>query len=65
MVMPINRAWLRVTITEISSGIAGVCWHKNDLFEPKAVQQWIGDYKAILAKAAAKPNDLLGRLADR
>jgi NRPS condensation-like uncharacterized protein len=65
MVMPITRAWLRMTIKETSSGIAGACWRKNDLFEQNAVQRWIGDYKAILAKAAAKPNDSLGRLADR
>jgi acyl carrier protein/NRPS condensation-like uncharacterized protein len=64
MAMPITRAWLRMAIKERSSGIAGACWHKNDLFEPKAVQRWIGNYKAILAKVAAKPNDSLGRLAD-
>jgi hypothetical protein len=65
MVMPITRAWLRMTIKERSSGITGTCWHKNDLFEPKAVQQWIEHYKAILVKAAAKPSDSLRRLADR
>jgi aryl carrier-like protein len=64
MVMPITRAWLRMTIKETSSGITGTCWHKDDLFEPKAVQRWIEDYKAILVKAAAKPNDSLCRLAD-
>jgi len=65
MVMPITRAWLRMTIKERSSGITGTCWHKNDLFEPKAVQQWIEHYKAILVKAAAKPGNSLRRLADR
>jgi len=63
-VMPIDRAWLSITLKETSSGITGVCGHKNDLFEPNTVQDWIADYTAILAKAAANPNKPLGRLAD-
>jgi len=62
--MPIDRTWLRMTLKETSSGIAGTCRYKNDLFEPNAVRRWIGDYKAILAKAAAKPKESLGRLVD-
>ena len=65
MIMPISRAWLRMTVKERPSGITGACWYKDDLFEPKALHQWMGDYKAILAKAAAKPSVSLGRLADR
>ena len=63
-VMPIDRAWLSVTLNETPSGITGVCGHKSDLFEPKTVQDWIADYTAILAKAAANPDRQLGRLAD-
>lgn len=63
-VMPIDRAWLSITLKETPSGITGVCGHKNDLFEPNTVQDWIADYTAILAKAAANPNKQLGRLAD-
>jgi acyl-CoA synthetase (AMP-forming)/AMP-acid ligase II/acyl carrier protein len=63
-VMPIDRAWLSMTLNETSSGITGICGHKNDLFEPNTVQQWIADYSAILAKAVANPNKELGRLAD-
>lgn len=63
-VLPIDRAWLSITLKETSSGITGVCGHKNDLFEPNTVQDWIADYTAILAKAAANPNKELGRLAD-
>jgi acyl-CoA synthetase (AMP-forming)/AMP-acid ligase II/acyl carrier protein len=64
MVMPITRAWLRMTIKKGSSGITGTCWHKNDLFEPDAVQQWIEHYKAILVKAASNPTNSLHRVAD-
>jgi acyl-CoA synthetase (AMP-forming)/AMP-acid ligase II/acyl carrier protein len=62
--MPIDRAWLSIALKESSSGITGVCGHKNDLFKPNTVQDWIADYTAILAKAAANPNKELGRLAD-
>jgi acyl-CoA synthetase (AMP-forming)/AMP-acid ligase II/acyl carrier protein len=64
MAMPITRTWLGMTLKERPSGITGACAHNNDLFEPKTVQHWIGDYKAILAKAAVNPNESLGRLAD-
>jgi acyl-CoA synthetase (AMP-forming)/AMP-acid ligase II/acyl carrier protein/NRPS condensation-like uncharacterized protein len=63
-VMPIDRAWLSITLKETPSGITGICGHKNDLFEPNPVRDWIADYTAILAKAAANPNTQLGRLAD-
>jgi hypothetical protein len=51
-------------LEETPSGITGSCTYKNDLFEPNALQHWIADYKRILAKAAAKPEASLGRLAD-
>jgi hypothetical protein len=35
------------------------------LFEPNLRQHWIVDYKAILAKAVAKPKTLLGCLVER
>ena len=62
-VMPIDRAWVSITLKETSSGITGVFGHKNDLFE-NTVQDWIADYAAILARAAANPNRQLGRLVD-
>jgi hypothetical protein len=62
--MPIDRVWLSITLKEASSGITGVCRHKNDLFGPNPVQDWIADYTTILAEAAANPNKQLGRLAD-
>jgi hypothetical protein len=65
VVMPIDRTWLRMTVRETTSGIAGACRYKSDLFEPNAVQHWIGDYKTILAKAAVNPKKSLGRLAGR
>jgi non-ribosomal peptide synthetase component F len=51
-VMPIDRAWVSITLKETSSGITGVFGHKNDLFE-NTVQDWIADYAAIFARAAA------------
>jgi hypothetical protein len=63
-VLPIDRAWLSMTLREAPSGISGICGHKNDLFESNTVQDWITDYTAILAKAAANPDKQLGRLAD-
>jgi hypothetical protein len=62
--MPIDRGWLSLTRSENSSGITGICGHKNDLFEPKTAQNWIADYTAVLAKAVANPNKELGRLVD-
>jgi acyl carrier protein/NRPS condensation-like uncharacterized protein len=63
-VMPIDRGWLSLTLSETSSGITGICGHKSDLFEQRAAQNWIADYMAILTKAAANPNKELGRLVD-
>jgi acyl-CoA synthetase (AMP-forming)/AMP-acid ligase II/acyl carrier protein len=62
--MPIDRAWLSIALKESSSGITGICGHKNDLLGPNTDQDWIADYMAILTKAAANPDKELGRLAD-
>jgi acyl-CoA synthetase (AMP-forming)/AMP-acid ligase II/acyl carrier protein len=63
-VMPIDRAWLSITLKENPSGIAGVCGQKNEVFAPNPVQDWIADYTAILTEAAANPNKQLGRLIE-
>jgi amino acid adenylation domain-containing protein len=63
-VLPIDRTWLRLTLKERASGIAGSCAYKDDLFDAKTIKQWFTDYKRILAKAAANPEMSLGRLAD-
>jgi acyl-CoA synthetase (AMP-forming)/AMP-acid ligase II/acyl carrier protein len=62
-VIPIDRTWLSMTLAETPSGITGACRYKKDLFELSS-PNWIADYKKILARAAAKPKELLGRLAD-
>jgi acyl-CoA synthetase (AMP-forming)/AMP-acid ligase II/acyl carrier protein len=62
-VMPIDRAWVSMTLKETSSGMTGVFGRKNDLFE-NAIQDWIADYAVILAKAAANPDKQLRRLVD-
>jgi acyl-CoA synthetase (AMP-forming)/AMP-acid ligase II/acyl carrier protein len=62
--MPIDRAWLSMALRESSSGITGICGYKSDLFQPNTAQDWIAEYTAILAKAAANPDKELGRLAD-
>lgn len=63
-VMPIDRAWLSLTLKKTSAGISGLCGHKEELFEGDTVQTWIADYMTILAKAVANPDKELGRLAD-
>jgi non-ribosomal peptide synthetase component F len=63
-VLPIDRNWLRLTLKERSSGVAGSCAYKEDLFDAKTIQHWFAVYKRILAKAAANPEMSLGRLAD-
>jgi len=60
-VMPLDRTWLTMTLNETPSGIIGACSYKSDLF---AGQRWVDNYNAILAKAAANPQKLLGRFAD-
>jgi acyl-CoA synthetase (AMP-forming)/AMP-acid ligase II/acyl carrier protein len=62
--MPIDRAWLSMALKESPSGITGLCGYKSDLFKPNTALDWIADYTAILAKAAANPDKELGRLAD-
>jgi non-ribosomal peptide synthetase component F len=63
--LPIDRTWLSVMLKESPAGVAGSCSYKGDLFEPKAIRQWVKDYTAILAQAVANPELPLGRLADR
>lgn len=62
--LPIDRAWLSMALKESSSGITGLCGYKSDLFDPNPARDWIADYTAILAKAAATPDKELGRLAE-
>jgi acyl-CoA synthetase (AMP-forming)/AMP-acid ligase II/acyl carrier protein len=64
-VMPLDRAWLTLTLREAPSGIGVVCSYKNDLLEANSAQHWTADYKAILAKAAANPRKPIGRLIER
>jgi acyl-CoA synthetase (AMP-forming)/AMP-acid ligase II/acyl carrier protein len=63
-VMPIDRTCLTMIVQETPSGLAGVCSCRPDLFKRNATRNWIADYKAILAEAAANPEISLGRLAD-
>jgi hypothetical protein len=63
--MPIDRTWLAMTLSETPSGIIGACRYKHGLLEPGTLRHWIADYKAILAKAVANPKNSLGQLADR
>jgi hypothetical protein len=63
-VLPINQTWLTLMLKERSSGITGSCSYKSNLFEPSTITQWMGDFTAILAKAAANPKVPLGRLLD-
>jgi acyl carrier protein len=63
-VMPIDRAWLSMTLRETSPGISGLCEYKEYLLKTHGRLNWVGDYRKFLAKAVAKPDMQLGRLAD-
>jgi hypothetical protein len=62
-VLPLDHAWLTVTLRETLSGIVGSCSHKPDLFETQSHGPWMADYKKILAQVAANPEMPLLRLA--
>ena len=64
-VLPIDRTWLTVSLEATSSGITGSFGYKSGLFELDIIRYWIADYRTILANAVAKPETLVGRLADR
>jgi non-ribosomal peptide synthetase component F len=62
-VMPIDRAWLSMTLRESSPGITGLCEQKDQLLNTNATLDWVGDYRKLLTQAVAEPNTQLGRLA--
>jgi acyl-CoA synthetase (AMP-forming)/AMP-acid ligase II/acyl carrier protein len=64
-VMPLDSTWLAMTLTETPSGITGTCRYKKGLFKPDAGDQWIADYRTILAKVAANPKRSLGELVEK
>ncbi|HET7884979.1 MAG TPA: AMP-binding protein [Bradyrhizobium sp.] len=64
-VMPIDRAWLSMTLRETSPGITGLCEYKDELLKTDARLDWVKEYRRFLAKAVANPFAQLGRLADR
>ena len=64
-VLPIDGAWITLTLREKPPGIAGSCTYKVDLFGENTFQNWIAEYEAILAKAVANPERSLGQLTDR
>ena len=64
-VLPIDGAWITLTLKEKPPGIAGSCTYKVDLFGANTLQNWIAEYEAILAKAVANPERSLGQLTDR
>jgi hypothetical protein len=53
-----------MTLRETPSGITGSCRYKGDLFTPSTIQEWLDDYRTILANAAANPQRSVGELAD-
>jgi NRPS condensation-like uncharacterized protein len=63
-VLSVDRTWLAAVLRETPSGVIGAFSYKDNLFERRTIQHWIADYRTILAKAAAKPETPLGRLAD-
>ena len=63
-VLPIDRTWLTVMLKETPSGIIGSFNFKNEEFEREKLQQWVADFRTILANAVDNPRTLLARLAD-
>jgi len=63
-VLPIDRTWLRLTLKERPTGIAGWCAYKDNLLAANTIQHWMLHYQVILAKAAQNPEMSLGRLAE-
>jgi Condensation domain len=63
-VMPVDRTWLAVTLKETEEGIIGSCCYKTELFESDTLQNWIANFRAILAKGAENPEMPLGRLIE-
>jgi amino acid adenylation domain-containing protein len=61
-VLAIDQTWLTLMLKQGPSGIAGSCTYKGDLFETDTIHQWMADYTAILGRAAANPEGLLGWL---
>jgi amino acid adenylation domain-containing protein len=61
-VLTIDQTWLTLMLQEGPSGIAGSCTYKNDLFDTGTLRQWMADYGAILARAAADPERQIGQL---
>jgi amino acid adenylation domain-containing protein len=61
-VLTIDQTWLTLMLKEGPSGIAGSCAYKEDLFDTDALQQWMVDYGAILARAAADPQRQIEQL---
>lgn len=60
--LPLDLTWIKLTLRETASGIAGFCNYKRDLFKPNAVKRWMDDYKRILTNAAANPEAPLREL---
>jgi amino acid adenylation domain-containing protein len=61
-VLPIDCAWLTMTLRESAPGIAGSCSYKPELLDDQ-YGQWMTDYRRILSKAAADPEMTLLKLA--
>ena len=64
VLLPIDRTWFRMSLSKAPSGITGVCRCKSELLDRRTVRHWIGDYTAILTKAARYPRQSIGRLAE-
>jgi hypothetical protein len=61
-VLAIDQTWLTLMLKEGPSGIAGSCAYKENLLDTDTIHRWMADYGAILARAAADPEKLLGQL---
>jgi hypothetical protein len=61
-VLPVDRTSLTLMLKERPGGITGSCNYKQEVFEAGTIRNWLGQYRAILAKAATNPETSLDRL---
>ena len=64
LVLPLDRSWLTLMISETPSGVIGSCTYKTHLFDTDNLRGWLAEYRAILFNAVENPDTPIGRLTD-
>jgi non-ribosomal peptide synthetase component F len=64
LVLPLDRSWLTLMISETPAGVIGSCTYKTHLFDTDNLRGWLAEYQAILFNAVENPDTPIGRLTD-